>query len=208
MSDGSSKAYDRDYFDRWYRNPKFRVAGRRVVARRAALAVAAAEVLLERPVGSVLDVGCGEGAFRAALKALRPRARYLGVDPSAYAVARYGRTRNLRRLGFSDLDELPSRPGFDLVVCADVLHYLEDAEIEAGLPALAALAAGVAYMPLFAAGDRFWGDRQEWRDRPPSWYLERFRGAGLVPLGLHLYAGPALSPVLASLEAGAALPRG
>lgn len=208
MSDGAGKAYDRDYFDRWYRNPKFRVAGRRVVARRAALAVAAAEVLLERPVASVLDVGCGEGAFRAALEALRPRARYLGVDPSAYAVARYGRTRNLRRLAFADLDELPARSRFDVVVCADVLHYLEDDEVEAGLPALAALTAGVAYMPLFAAGDRFWGDREGWRDRPPSWYLDRFLGVGLVPVGLHLYAGAALSGTLASLEAVGTHPRG
>lgn len=199
----TTKTYDRDYFDRWYRNPKFRVGGRQVVRRRAALAVAAAEVLLERRVASVLDVGCGEGAFRGALKALRPRARYVGLDPSPYAVARYGRSRNLRRLGFADLDEVRAPAGFDVVVCADVLHYLPGEDVEAGLPALAALTSGIAYLPFFAAGDRFWGDREGWQDRPPSWYLSRFRAAGLTPVGLHLYAGPALAGSLALLEAPA-----
>ena len=53
------KIYDRDYFDRWYRERP--VLSRQRLARKVALAVATAEYHLERPIRSVLDVGCGEG---------------------------------------------------------------------------------------------------------------------------------------------------
>ena len=74
------KRYDRDYFDRWYR--KGGIGGTRRLARKVALAVATAEYHLERPLRTVLDIGCGEGAWRAPLSQLRPHARYLGLVPS------------------------------------------------------------------------------------------------------------------------------
>jgi hypothetical protein len=47
------------------------------MARKVALAVASAEYYLERPIRSVLDIGCGEGAWRAPLLKLRPKVEYL-----------------------------------------------------------------------------------------------------------------------------------
>jgi hypothetical protein len=38
----------------------------------------------------VLDIGCGEGIWRAPLRSLRPGIEYLGLDSSEYAIARYG----------------------------------------------------------------------------------------------------------------------
>lgn len=57
------KTYDRAYFDRWYRRGGIGGAAR--LARKVALAVVTAEYHLERPIRSVLDIGCGEGAWRA-----------------------------------------------------------------------------------------------------------------------------------------------
>jgi hypothetical protein len=57
-----AKLYDRAYFDRWYRDPRTRIHVRAAVERKVALAVATTEYLLQRPLRSVLDVGCGENA--------------------------------------------------------------------------------------------------------------------------------------------------
>ncbi|MBD3828644.1 class I SAM-dependent methyltransferase, partial [Stenotrophomonas sp.] len=84
------KIYDQAYFQRWYQPDQ--TGGPARLARKVALAVASAEYYLERPIRSVLDIGCGEGAWRAPLLKLRPRVQYLGFDSSEYAVHRYGRS--------------------------------------------------------------------------------------------------------------------
>src|SRR5687768_10367650 len=76
-----SKQYDQAYFERWYRDPAKKdhaVGSTARLARKVALAVATAEYHLERPIRTVLDIGCGEGAWRAPLLKLRPKASYLG----------------------------------------------------------------------------------------------------------------------------------
>ena len=87
------KTYDRAYFDRWYRQGQ--IGGPARLARKVALAVATAEYHLERPIRTVLDIGCGEGAWRAPLLKLRPKLHYLGFDSSEYAIQRYGARHNL-----------------------------------------------------------------------------------------------------------------
>ena len=65
-------AYDRAYFDKWYRNPRYRVKTPAELARQAALVVHAAEWVLQRKLRTVLDVGCGEGNWYPVLRKLRP----------------------------------------------------------------------------------------------------------------------------------------
>ena len=100
-----TKTYDRAYFDKWYRRGE--IGGSARLARKVALAVATAEYHLERPIRSVLDIGCGEGAWRAPLLKLRPKLSYLGFDSSEYAIARYGRVDLLiiDELGYMELDK-------------------------------------------------------------------------------------------------------
>src|SRR5690606_33978690 len=92
------KQYYRAYFDRWYRGGG--IGGAQRLARKVALAVATAEYWLQRPVRSVLDIGCGEGAWRAPLLKLRPKLQYIGFDSSQYAVRRHGARRNLHLARF------------------------------------------------------------------------------------------------------------
>lgn len=196
----TAKCYDRAYFDRWYRSPEHHVTTGAARARRARLAVAVVEHLLGRTLRSVLDVGCGEGAWRAPILALRPRATYLGVDPSPYAVSRYGRSRNVTAGRFDDLARLPERR-FDLVVSADVLHYLSDEEIWKGLPELAARTGGAAFLPVFTAEDGVEGDLDGFSGRPAAWYRAAFRRTGLVELGLSFWGAPGLAAALPALDA-------
>src|SRR5688500_4988025 len=125
------KPYDEQYFDRWYRREGFGSKSR--LDRKVHFALSSSEYLLERPVRNVLDIGCGEGPWRAALRRLRPRIGYVGVDPSEYAVERFGRSRDIRLGTFGELDELNLPGPFDLIVCADVVLYVSDRDLRKGL---------------------------------------------------------------------------
>ena len=192
------KRYDRAYFDHWYRGEGVRP--RAEVERRVRLALSAAEYALGRPARSALDVGCGEGEWGRVLRALRPKLRYTGVDPSEYAVARFGARRNLRRGDLGSLGALGLRGAYDLVICADVLHYVSDADIARGAPVLAALTGGVAWLETFTAADAVEGDRRGFRRRTPAYYARALRRAGFTRLGLHCWAGQPLAGAFAALE--------
>ena len=193
-----TKTYDRDYFDRWYRRGGMGDAAR--LARKVALAVATAEYHLERPLRSVLDIGCGEGPWRAALLKLRPKLDYIGFDASEYAVQRYGRTRNLHLARFGDFEYLRPCGPADLLVCSDVLHYLPSRELDRGLPALADLCGGVAFVEVFTREDRAIGDEDEFKSRPARFYRERLEAIGLHALGSHCWLSPALVERATALE--------
>ena len=193
-----SKTYDRAYFDKWYRHGGIGHAAR--LARKVALAVATAEYHLERPIRSVLDIGCGEGAWRAPLLKLRPKLHYLGFDASEYAIARYGRRRNLHYARFGDFAQLRPCPPVDLLVCSDVLHYLPTRELDRGLPALAELCGGVAFIEAFTRSDQAVGDEVEFKARPAAFYRKRLRTLGLHPLGSHCWLSPGRVGAAAALE--------
>ncbi len=195
-----TKTYDRAYFDRWYRDPRHAVNSGGLLERKAALAIAVAEYYLGREVRNVLDVGCGEGVWRAPLRKLRPRIEYLGIDNSEYAIARYGRTRNLRLAGFGQLGELRFDQCFDLIVCSDVIHYLPAPELRRGLRGFIEMLDGVAFLELFTSRDAADGDKHGFIARSPRWYLAAFAQAGLVACGTHCYLGPRLRASVASLE--------
>lgn len=194
------KTYDRRYFDTWYRKAGIGDAQR--LARKVALAVAAAEYHLERPLRSVLDIGCGEGAWRAPLLKLRPKARYLGFDSSEYAIRRYGARRDLHFARFGDFAQLRPCAPVDLLICSDVLHYLPTRELTLGLPGLAELCAGVAFLEVFAKEDETEGDNVGFHARPARFYRQRFAAAGFRFAGSHCWLSPALAGDAAALELG------
>jgi len=195
-----TKRYDRQYFDRWYRHPAHRIGSAADLERQVALAVAMSEAVLGRPVESVLDIGAGEGRWQPVLQRLRPGSRYAGIEPSEWAVARWGRRRNLRAGGLTVLDQLGLDGPFDLVVCADVLHYLPTPALRRGLPLLAEQVGGLAFCPLFTAEDQIDGDREDFQRRRASTYRRLFAEAGLHQVGMHGWVGESTAMTLATLE--------
>ena len=169
-------------------------------ARTVRYAVALAEFLLGRPLRSVLDVGCGQGEWQPLLRAVRPGARYVGVDPSEYAVRRFGRRRNLRRGSIENLPALGLRGPFDLVVSAGVLNYLPAPALDRGLGHVAALLGGVAFLEIFAREDEIEGNTEGFDQRPRAYYVRLLRRHGLTQCGPHAYVGPRLRAVLAAFE--------
>jgi SAM-dependent methyltransferase len=157
-------------------------------------------MVLGRRVRSVLDVGCGEASWRAPLARLRPGVRYEGVDASEYAVRRYGRSRGIRLGTVGELDRAGLRGKFDIVICADVLHFLSERDVERGLDHIRRLLGGVAYLPTFTSADEVEGDVGTLHSRSPKWYRSRFAASGLVPLGLDCYADRSMARTLSALE--------
>ena len=198
-----TKQYDRDYFDRWYHSDETRVNSRAEVRRKVTLAVAMTEYFIRRSIRTVLDIGCGEGAWLSHLRALRPKVVYTGLDSSDYAVQRYGRTRNIRKATFGDLPSL-GLGAYDLVVCSDVLHYVPDDELRAGIPALADAADGMAFLEVLTREDDIFGDLTGLIKRPAETYRTLFAAAKMTFVGPYCWLGPAFHNAIAEMEA----PRG
>ncbi len=172
------------------------------LARQVRFVLAQAEWVLGRPVRTVLDVGCGEGNWQPVLKTLSPSIAYDGVDPSAYAVARFGKRRGLQQGSIESLDALPLRSTYDLVVCCGMLNYLTARQFRAGVAQVARRAGGMAYLEIFARGDQFEGDT----DWPPlktaQWYRDVLTGVGLRSVGMQSYVTEARQETVARMERG------
>ncbi len=197
---GNRTRFDRAYFDRWYRDPRRRVLDRAEIARRAALVLSLAEYVLERPVRSVLDVGCGEGNWRAPLLARRPRLRYVGVDSSRYVVQRFGRRRNIMHGSADSLDTLPLRGPFDVVIASGVLNFLPDEPLRRAARTLGRLTRGIAFLELFTSADEVVGDTRGWRPRSAAYYRRLLKTAGFIQCGPHCYAARSTAGTLTALE--------
>jgi SAM-dependent methyltransferase len=161
-----------EYFRKFYVNPATRVvtpAEMRVRARTIAAVLAQASI----SVRTILDAGCGLGLLRKPFAEVLPRARYTGLEASDYLCARYGWTPG------SVVDHVPRKP-CDLVVCYDVLQYLDDRAASRAISNLARLSRAALYVSALT--------REDWRDncdrtrtdravhlRRGEWYRRRLR---------------------------------
>lgn len=169
-----------EYYARYYYDPRTAVTTRSEMRARARLIVAfTAHIGL--PVKRILEAGSGTGLLRQALVRLLPRARYTGLEASAYLCRRHG-WRHRR------IEHYRARNPFDLVICYDVLQYLETEDAERALRNFARLCRGVLYFSALTRVDleRNCDRRRTDADvhlRSARWYrtrLERhFREAGL-----------------------------
>lgn len=197
----ATREYDQRYFDKWYRNPRYRVKTPQELTRQVAFVVSAAEHILGRAIHTVLDVGCGEGNWLAPLRRLRPGIQYTGVDSSEYVVSRYGASRNIRLGTIDSLDRMRLRKEYDLILCVGMLNYLDPAQLRTGLAHLYELASGVVYLELFTSADRgVFGDTRGTRLRSPSWYRARIREARFLSCGMHCYIPDGLREQTAAME--------
>jgi SAM-dependent methyltransferase len=174
--------FDRSYYRRFYFESATAVTSRAEMRARGRLIAAYVE-LIDGPVRSILDAGCGTGLLRAPLERALPRATYTGLEVSDYLCERYGWVRG------SICDYAPRRT-FDLVVCYDVFQYLGTRDAARGLANLGRLCRGVLYFTALTARDWRENCDQRYTDpdvhlREADWYrqrlLRKFRpvGAGL-----------------------------
>jgi SAM-dependent methyltransferase len=172
--------FGHDYYQRYYFDPRTAVADRSETHARAQL-IAACTTHLQLPVRRILDAGCGAGLLRSALRRLLPRAHYVALESSEYLCRRYGWVRGR-------IEDYRPRAPFDLVICYDVLQYLDSAAAQRALANCGRLCRGVLY---FTALTRFDYERNCDRERTDAavhlrsarWYRTRltrhFREAGL-----------------------------
>jgi SAM-dependent methyltransferase len=196
LTSADRSRYDKRYFDRWYRNPAQRVFSPAERSRRVAVAVATTEYVLGRRLRTVLDVGAGEGHWRA----LRPRARYTGLDPSEYVVRRFGTRRNIRLGSVESLTRSGLRGPYDLVLAVGFLNLLSPGALARALRSMRPLVGGVALLELFTAEDPLTGDIRKYRLSPSATYRRLLARNGFRPVGLHLYATAEAGDSLAALE--------
>jgi SAM-dependent methyltransferase len=184
----ATRQYDRGYFDKWYRDPRYRVKSAAELNRQATFVLASAEHVLGRAVRTVLDVGCGEGNWLAPLSRQRPGIQYTGVDSSEYVVARFGAQRSIRLGTIDSLDRVRLRKRYDLILCVGMLNYLTPAQFRTGLSHVYDRADGMVYLELFTEADSgVFGDTMGTRMRSPAWYRARIREARFISCGMHCY---------------------
>jgi SAM-dependent methyltransferase len=194
------KVYDKPYFDRFYRHPTDRVSTKTGLERKVRLAVGVAEFLMARPVRTVLDIGCGEAPWHSVLRRMRPEVRYLGIDSSEYVVERFGATRNIKRGDVAHLDRLRLPRRVDLVVCADVLQYVDTKTVERALRGIRRVLGGVAYIEMFVTEDEMEGDRDGWQERSAAEYRRMLRRVGLTQCGPYCFVNTSDLDMLNALE--------
>ena len=160
------------YFRKFYVNPATRVVTAAEMHSRAQV-IAAVLKHCQIPIRSILDAGCGMGLLRKPFKEFLPRARYTGLEASPYLCDRFGWLQG------SVADFTPRTP-FDLVICYDVLQYLEDAEAARAIANFANLSRAALYVSALTHAD--WRDNCDRRRtdravhlRPGSWYRRRLR---------------------------------
>jgi len=172
--------FDRAYYQRYYYDSRTAVATRAETRARARL-IAAFVGHVGLPVRRILEAGCGTGLLRAELVKLLPRAHYTALEASDYLCRRHGWRRGR-------VEELRVRVPFDLVICYDVLQYLERASAERALRNFALLSRGALYFSALTRGDLERNADRERTDaavhlRSARWYRTRlrrhFREAGL-----------------------------
>jgi len=129
--------FDAAYYERFYLDPRTRVAEPRDIEVQGRFLASYLEYL-KLPVRWTLALGCGLGRLRDPLLARFPRARYTGVEVSEHLCAELGWVHD-------SVVTFRSRRRFDLVICQDVLQYLDDPEAELALRNLARLCRGALW---------------------------------------------------------------
>jgi SAM-dependent methyltransferase len=191
--------FDQDYFERYYGRRASAVVTEADIDRLARFVLAYLDYL-RVPVRSVLDAGCGVGQFKRALGRVRPGTAYTGIDVSEYLCRRYGWEQ-------SSIAEFSSRRRFDLVVCRDVMQYLDATAVRAGIDSIARHCRGAFYFDVptrddFADGllDEDKTDR-DIHVRSARWY-RRILGRHFISAGGGVFIPKDSDTVVLALERG------
>ncbi len=190
--------FDAQYYQRFYLDKGTAVTDRAEVEARAAL-IAACAGYVDLPVKRILDAGCGLGLLRRPLLRRLKGAEYTGLETSEYLCRKYGWIHGT-------LEQLPTRDRYDLVVCYDVMQYLDAPAARRAIGRLAKACRGLLYFGALTLGD--WRHRcdQSRTDRipglrPASWY-RRELARHFQPLGCGMWLRRGAPATLWDLDLG------
>jgi len=190
--------FDAAYFRRWYGDSKSRAFTRSDKEKRADFVLSYLH-LLDVPVKSVCDVGCGLGHWRDALGQRRPRLTYLGVEVSPFLCQRFGWHQA------SAADFRPKRQ-FDLVIAQSVLHHLNAHDCAQAIHNIASYCRGALYLEVATTHDwrtvidRKHTDPAVYR-RTGTWYKTQL-ARHFVSVGGGLFLAKRAGVALLELERG------
>lgn len=191
-----ANAFDQAYFERFYFNRRTRIAEPSYFDHLATF-VGAYLKLLDCPVGRVLDIGCGAGLLHRGLRRAFHGVKIDACDVSEYVCERFG----WRCVSIEDLEVASS---YDLVICHDVLQYLDDKAASRAINKLAALSNCALLFGVLTRED--WDNNcdQSLTDsnahmRGTAWYRRRL-GAHFHNAGGGIYIKRDANVVLYSLE--------
>jgi SAM-dependent methyltransferase len=178
-SSRAARRFGPEYYRRYYFDPHTAVVTRAETLARARL-IASLSAHAGVRVRRILEAGCGTGMLRAALMPLLPRAHYVALESSEYLCRRYGWT-------FGRIEDYRAGSPFDLVICYDVLQYLEQRAASRALANFGRLCRGMLYFSALTRFDYAHNCDRERTDtdvhlRSARWYRTRlarsFREAG------------------------------
>jgi len=192
-------AFDRDYYQRFYFNPRTAVTSRAEMHARARL-IAGCVQYVGLPVARILDAGCGVGLLRAPLKRSLRSADYVGLEFSEYLCRRYGWRQG-------SIETLRTRERFELVICYEVLQYLSAAQARRAIANLARVCRGALYFGALTSEDWRNNCDQTRTDRipglrPGAWYRRELSRA-FRPMGCGMWLKRDLNLTLWDLDTAA-----
>jgi len=189
-----NEKFDRAYFERYYGKQPIHT-----VNEIAHLATAVHEMLAwwAAPVRSVLEVGAGRGDWGNWYRTLHPTVRVTSTDVSEHSCATFGHKRR-------DIAQwAPKRP-FDLVICTDVLQYLDDRAATRALRNLTTATRTCLYFDALTSFDAEHTVERSKTDlnvtlRTGDWYRQRL-SRGFTQAGAGLWIRKGSTVVLHELE--------
>lgn len=192
----SPPAFDEAFFHRYYGDAATRVADAGDAERLAGLIAGHLDYHGFR-VRRILDAGCGIGLLRGPFEARYPGVRYEGLEVSEFLCRAHGWHRG-------SLADFSSPRTYDLVICHDVLQYLDDRDAGRAIANLARLSHGALYLSVLTARDWRHAADQSRTDsnvhrRPADWYRTRLRRR-FRHLGSGIHAIRQVRPILWELE--------
>ena len=190
--------FNANYYRRYYQDRCTRVADPEYY-RRLARFIASYSALLDISIKTIVDLGCGTGALQKPLLAEFKRAVYTGIEQSPYACEKYGWVR-------ACASEFGTAQAYDLVVCHDVMQYLDDTRAAKALGNFHKLAGKLVYFSVLTEEDWQLNVDQNLTDRdvylrPAQWYRRRLKSK-FKNLGGGLYLVAANDAVVYALEGG------
>ena len=167
MANLSSQTFDAEYYERYYHNPNSQAVSQAEQEKLANFIYAYLQYL-EVPVTSIIDVGCGIGTMLKALERHYPDAGSTGVEFSEYLCNHLG----WRHGSVVDFQTTPT----DLVICSDVLGYLDNKTCKQAVNNLASLTKHVLYLAVLTKEDLAVCDQERTdlrqKARSTRWYRQ------------------------------------